>query len=549
MSESKWIKWSVLVALLLIGICASVVLVSALSQAALAASPPPVHVADVSAAGDYIVLAWNDLGMHCYNRDFQDLAVLPPYNTLWAQVVKVGNPPQVITTGIAVTYVFTDNTYSVGKSNFWTYAQQLFGVALPPNIGLTGKGLAGTMDLAVDHFEAKGIPLTEFRDSAPTTPYPFQLATITVRNASTGAKLAENIVVAPVSTEMHCDYCHSDNGQGSEGIATGKVETNILTKHDQENMGEYPPGHTGPLMNRRPILCAECHASNALGKPGVTGVPSFSNAMHSRHQDVVPSTLDGCYNCHPGPQTRCLRDVMSQRGMDCVNCHGSMSNVAQNANPWLHEPRCDGCHNSGPYQQDQPLYRMSKEHGSIYCEACHDSTHAIAPSSQPNDAIKFVSLQGHTGTLDTCTVCHASTLTGSGPHGIKAPILRSFALEPSRAGAVQPGGSVVYTHTLRNIGNISDTYGLAWSGSQNWSTVLAQAGGLTITLPGSVMLMPGQMGLITVTVNVPMDAITGTVNTTIVTATSVISPTRLERIVDTTLVPSSQFFMPAIMRN
>ena len=31
---------------------------------------------------DYIVIGWNDLGMHCYNPDFQDLAVLPPYNTL-----------------------------------------------------------------------------------------------------------------------------------------------------------------------------------------------------------------------------------------------------------------------------------------------------------------------------------------------------------------------------------------------------------------------------------------------------------------------------------
>ena len=26
-------------------------------------------------AGDYVVIGWNDLGMHCYNRDFADLAV------------------------------------------------------------------------------------------------------------------------------------------------------------------------------------------------------------------------------------------------------------------------------------------------------------------------------------------------------------------------------------------------------------------------------------------------------------------------------------------
>ena len=29
---------------------------------------------------DYIVLAWNDLGMHCANDDFSDIVILPPYN-------------------------------------------------------------------------------------------------------------------------------------------------------------------------------------------------------------------------------------------------------------------------------------------------------------------------------------------------------------------------------------------------------------------------------------------------------------------------------------
>lgn len=540
----KRIQWILLAAMLAAGVCASIVLIGGLSQAA-ASVPPPPNVAKVNAAGDYVLLAWNDLGMHCYNRDFTDLAVLPPYNTLWAQVVRVGNPPQVITTGITVTYVFTDNTYSVGKSNFWTYAKKLFGVDLPPNVGLAGKGLAGVMDRQGDHFEAVGIPLTEFRDSAPTTPYPYQLATITVRNASTGAKLAESIVVAPVSTEMHCDYCHSDNGEGNEHIATGRVETNILTKHDQEHMAQYPITFTGRLMDQRPVLCAKCHSSNALGAPGVRDIPSLSKAMHSKHEDEVAQNLNGCYSCHPGPQTRCLRDVMSQRGMDCVSCHGPMSTVAQNPNPWLNEPRCDTCHNSGPFNQDQPLYRMSKEHGGIYCEACHDSTHAIAPSTQPNDAIKFISLQGHTGTLDTCTVCHSSTLTGSGPHGIKAPIWRNFVFAPNRSITAGPGDDIVYTHKLENTGNISDTYSLTWSTSRGWSTAIAGAGGATIPLPGSVTLLPSQTALVTVTVNVPTDAMTGMLDTTVVTATST---TRAGRVVDTTLVPSARVFLPVILQ-
>ena len=381
-------------------------------------------------AAKYVVLGWNDLGMHCYNRDFRDLAVLPPYNTLWAQVVKVADPPQIITKGITVTYSFPDNTYSVGKSNFWSYSKQLFGVTLAPNIGLTGKGLSGSMDLAGDHFIAEGIPLTEYSDSAPTVRQPFQLAKIVVRDSTTKVVLATQTVVAPVSTEMRCDTCHHDGGV--EGISTGRVETNILTLHDQENSDEYPAGHTGRLMDRRPILCAECHASNALGASGVSGLPSLSRAMHEKHAEEVPQTIDGCYLCHPGPRTKCLRDVMStEKGMDCIDCHGTMNNVARNPNPWLNEPRCDAadCHGSG-YRQDKALYRMSKDHGGIYCEACHDSTHAIATSSEPRDGLKFIALQGTTGTLAKCTVCHLTSPRTDGPHGMTGEINRNPNMSP-----------------------------------------------------------------------------------------------------------------------
>lgn len=48
-------------------------------------------------------------------------------------------------------------------------------------------------------------------------------------------------------------------------------------------------------------------------------------------------------------------------------------------------------------------------HAGIYCEGCHDSTHAIAQSREPNDAIKFMNLQGRADTLNACGVCHSGT--------------------------------------------------------------------------------------------------------------------------------------------
>jgi hypothetical protein len=378
----------------------------------------PVVYANGVALGAYIVLGWNDLGMHCYNRSFQDIAVLPPYNNLWAQVIRRGDPPVIVSQGIRVQYSFPDNTTSSNKSNFWLYAPKLFGVNLPDNIGLKGKGMAGVMDPKSGYFVAEGIPLTEFSDSAPTTPAPYQKAVIVAKDNVTDATLASLTVVAPVSTEMHCDYCHASGKD--PGGNQARVELNILAFHDQEQGTN--------LMNQRPVLCASCHASNALGMGGNPSLPSLSKAMHSKHAGEVANTLDGCYSCHPGPTTKCLRDVMSQtvtssidpnRKMNCIDCHGTMETVAQNPDPWLNEPRCDTCHvatTTRDYTQDQALYRHSKGHGGVYCEACHDSTHAIATSREPADAIKFVQLQGYNGTLSSCTVCHLTQPTGKGPH-------------------------------------------------------------------------------------------------------------------------------------
>jgi len=397
------------------------------SRQVILAAPQNIYLPVVFSTGGkpgvgptFVLLGWNDLGMHCYNRDFRDIAVLPPYNNLWAQVIQRGDPPQIITEGVRVQYSFPENTTSSDKSNFWTYAPQLFGVTLPDNVGLTGKGLAGVMDRKDDYFVAEGIPLTEFLDGDKVNSYPYQKASLVAKDTASGAMLATLTVVAPVSTEMHCDTCHATGSGRDPGGSRERPELNILATHDEEEGTN--------LLNSRPVLCANCHSSNALGAPGVSGVPSLSRAMHRKHREEVPNTLEGCYSCHPGPSTRCLRDAMSlnvtssldpNRKMNCIDCHGTMSTVASNPNPWLNEPRCDTCHTptaTQEFNQDQPLYRHSKGHGGVYCEACHDSTHAIAKSREDNDAIKFIQLQGESGTLSKCTVCHLTQPTGQGPH-------------------------------------------------------------------------------------------------------------------------------------
>jgi hypothetical protein len=167
--------------------------------------------------GQYVIIGWNDLGMHCMDPSFEDFAVLPPFNTLWAQVIRRGEEPRIVTQDVTVEYRILDNTYSAGKTNFWDYAQQLFDLPepLPTNVGLAGFGLSGRMQATGDHFAAEGIPLTEFRDSAPTIPYPYQVAELVAKDRQ-GNVLATTKTVAPISTEMNCQVCHADHGHETE---------------------------------------------------------------------------------------------------------------------------------------------------------------------------------------------------------------------------------------------------------------------------------------------------------------------------------------------
>ncbi len=104
-----------------------------------------------SATTGWTITGWNNLGMHCMDADFSVFAILPPYNTINAQVMDASGNLVTSAAGITVTYqAIADpagsiNTTSVGKSNFWSYAASLFGLAqpLPADVGLTGLAMPG----------------------------------------------------------------------------------------------------------------------------------------------------------------------------------------------------------------------------------------------------------------------------------------------------------------------------------------------------------------------------------------------------------------------
>jgi len=456
------------------------------------------------AAAAWTLVGWNNLGMHCMDADYSVFSLLPPYNTIHAQLIDSSGRLVTDPTDITVTYeAVADpdgsiNSTSAGKTNFWEHVEALFGVSLPVDVGLTNLRMPGagntpqamSFDAANGWFIAEGIPITPYDDAQRKNSYP--LMHLVARN-SAGTVLASTDIVLPVSDEMDCRSCHASGtslqAQPLEGWVFDQdpqrdMRLNILRLHDERidasdtlqsalaAAGYNPAGlFATATTDGTPILCARCHLSEALPGSGITGITPLTQAVHGKMAYAIdPATqlpLDAtenrsaCYRCHPGSVTRCLRGAMGAAvasdgslAIQCQSCHGTMTTVASpDRTGWLDEPACQSCHtgtathnngqlrytsafeSSGQPRQpvdatyatnpDTPaaglsLYRFSKGHGGLTCEACHGPTHAEFPSSHRNDNLQSFTHQGHVGMLVECTSCHATqpnTVDG-GPHGM-----------------------------------------------------------------------------------------------------------------------------------
>lgn len=443
----------------------------------------------------FAVIAWNDLGMHCMDHDYSVFAILPPYNNLRAQVVDKLRGKLVISKAV-VTYEATAdangsiNTTSVAKNNFWSWALPIFGANLLPDVGLPGNPVqslapaAMTYASAQSYWKAEGVPTVPYDDNGNTNYYPMVRV---VSKDMNGRVMAATKTVLPVSDEMNCSFCHS-SGVGDPAAAPSPDwvydsnpdrdwKRNILLLHDNRNAGNQvyadalaansynSAGLLATSDSGNPILCANCHASNALGKPGIAGVKQLTNAVHTWHgqramDDSTGMPLDlttdrsACYYCHPGSTTQCLRGVMGKAIdpatgdllLQCQSCHGIMSKVgADGRQGWIDLPSCQNCHylsdSTGSYVRDTTvfdqsgnfrqaasifttgagIYKMSSGHKAVQCEACHGSTHAEYPTSEANDNVQSTLLQGYQGTLRECSACHMTSIPitkNKGPHGL-----------------------------------------------------------------------------------------------------------------------------------
>jgi len=420
------------------------------------AAPPPTRAR---------VLAVNDLGMHCMDREYSVFSILPPFNVVHAQVLKPnggGTPIHLDSSQIEVRYspetdgMGSRNSTSIGKTDFWDHAQALFGAALAPGQGLTGLYMPADapvpgpqpMAYSAAHgwFEAFGVPITPTDDLGGTNPYP--LMRISAFDRATGVRIAATDIVVPVAQETDCSNCHATGAIAANDPAIAwsndpdpevRTKRNILILHDHDEGTN--------LVAAQPVLCASCHYSPALDLAGSgpvgsqIGVPTMSYAMHNHHgklldgsgQLVFPpngTALQTCYQCHPGAITQCARGPMVAAGMQCLDCHGDMLSVGgefpllaggsidgqndgQARRPWSDMPRCQSCHTGDALTHlSGPNYVMAAD-GIRLKQAFRVNDASASPISAPSsrfaenaDSLYRFS-EGHGGV--GCEMCHGST--------------------------------------------------------------------------------------------------------------------------------------------
>lgn len=429
----------------------------------------PLEVSEFNSAKDqYVLLVWNDLGMHCISDNEKYFSFLPPANTFNAQLFKRGEKPELITRNVIITYeIESGNENPQERSMFWKYSKEIFGVQVPVGKGLKGKSVKDMMDLHGNHFAAELIPALPYREDQEYNPYP--MFTMKAIDKTTGKVLVETKAVAPVSTEIGCRNCHGGSWRWNEisGLADETAE-NILAAHDKYNNTTL----LSDALEGNPKLCQSCHADPAVGAPGKPEVLNLSSAVHGFHANYM-SDMDqeACNNCHPSRvdgNTTCYRGRHSKAGITCTECHGRLEDhalgllagqsskpsaarlsaslvpfYAQSKSeinpriPWVNEPDCRTCHTNYSIFDDgydgtafnkwvagyDVLYRNRADDQGVMCIACHGSTHAVYGAEnkfgKQRDNMQPLQYQGLAGTISThsnCKLCHTKEMNINGHH-------------------------------------------------------------------------------------------------------------------------------------
>ncbi len=266
--------------------------------------------------------------------------------------------------------------------------------------------------------------------------------------ADADANGREQVNVRSMSNVMHSHHASVTDTLGAALFPEMPPPVDEQGRRDfvkaQEILGEtcymcHPGERTqclrGAMFNAE-IVCQDCHGEMAqVGDDFTRNVTpdnpgAFELAADFYTNPATPrvpwANEPGCGSCHTGDATNNLAGagdtIAADDGIRLLQAFREGDGKATPIVP-SNKRFAENTVASGPAAGNPKLYRVSvDEHGGLFCEACHGSTHAEWPNANPNanDNLTSIQLQGHAGTITECSTCHTGDLgnTLDGPHGM-----------------------------------------------------------------------------------------------------------------------------------
>ena len=407
---------------------------------------------------EYVLLGWTELGMRFISDNNRFFGLSGPGTTIYAQLIKRGKTPEIVTGNIELTYRIEEGFDAPSSQiDFWKYSKALYGRRINENEGLSGNKTDGKMDFNenITAYSATDIPVVPYRKDGAYIPFP--IIYIEAKDIQTGRILCATGISVPASTEIGCRNCHGGT-RAKNGVTGLSDETalDIIRTHDRSNRTDLEAlAQTG-----KPQMCSKCHSEDQAGSDIKTKHLNLSAAIHGFHANYISKNdPDPCSNCHPSSGfSKSYRGIHSNIGIECSNCHGKMEDHAlsllvyeknegkksaeklmkhlyprladsvtqiEPRKPWINQPDCLNCHTGfNPPDTDQSpqnmwtkdaksLYKMRSDEVGIMCPACHGITHAEYPATNifgdERDNFQPVMYQKNRypiGANRNCAICH-----------------------------------------------------------------------------------------------------------------------------------------------
>ena len=397
---------------------------------------------------EYVLSGYGLQGMYQNIPGNKAWTLAMPAPKLAAQLVKRGDSPAVITENVSISWEMESQT------------------VLEEGEGHSRKG---KMELVPDGLSfVADVPVTAMEADGSLNPYP--VLRIVAHQADSGEQLTASAAVVAISPGFGCALCHAD------------AEFAVLEAHDRHQRTKLQE----QARQSGPVNCRSCHngIQQEGGKTSAGKGLGFSAAIHGWHtQYLVNADSSACLACHIGlgrangkpeaaPRPLFARDLHIAKGLNCIDCHGSLEDHAlallraeQEAGqklattamaaitpravadagqinsrlPWTQLPDCAGCHdfatrpkpgqasafNKWTENTDGLFSARAEGTGVLRCPTCHGAPHALYPSNNPlgnnRDNMVPIQYQSHAsplGAAGNCALCHMQDMDSSAHHDL-----------------------------------------------------------------------------------------------------------------------------------